>query len=114
MLPLVQETSEPSADNAALASTGPMSSRRSFLQTAGWAAAGVPLLYFGNGFVRTVYDFQVERIALPIHQLPRAFEGVTIAQLSDIHAGSFVARQPVQELCRLTMSLKARYDCCDR
>lgn len=84
--------------------------RRIFLEksikTAGYALASAPVLALGADAVYTLYDFQVHRINIPIADLPRQFEGLTIAQLSDLHAGSFFSEQPMQEARRITESLK--------
>lgn len=82
-------------------------SRREFLQTTGWALAGAPFVLMGYGMAKSLYDFQVYRHDIAIRHLPRQFEGVTIAQISDIHAGSFLTDAPVQEIVRITNELRA-------
>jgi predicted MPP superfamily phosphohydrolase len=85
-------------------------SRRAFLEksvkAAGYALASAPVLALGADAVYTLYDFQVHRVDVPVRGLPRQFEGLTIAQLSDFHAGSFFSEQPMQEARRITESLK--------
>ena len=71
--------------------------RREFLQKMGWTAATVPFVVVGYGVFRSLYDFEVHRVTVPIADLPRAFDGLTIAQLSDLHAGSFFSERPMQE-----------------
>lgn len=71
--------------------------RRDFLQQMGWTAASVPFVVVGYGVFRTLYDFQIHRVTVPIHNLPSALEGLTIAQLSDLHAGSFFSERPMLE-----------------
>ncbi len=90
-----------------LKSTTPSSSRRDFLQTAGWALAGTPFVIMSYGMAKSLYDFQVYRIDIPMKNLPRQFDGMTIAQISDIHAGSFLADAPVQEIVRITNELQS-------
>jgi hypothetical protein len=85
-------------------------SRRAFLeksvQYAGYGLASAPVLALGADAVYTLYDFQVHRVKIPVRNLPRQFEGLTIAQISDLHAGSFFSEQPMQEARRITESLK--------
>jgi predicted MPP superfamily phosphohydrolase len=80
--------------------------RRKFLQTTGWALAGVPFIMVGKGLVHTVYNFQVYRQDIYLPGLSRAFDGMTIAQISDIHTGSFSSTAPIQEIFRITQGLK--------
>ena len=81
-------------------------SRRQFLETIGWSAATVPYVLVGYSVFRTLYDFEIHRIDVPIAGLPRAFEGLTIAQLSDLHAGSFFSDRPMDEAAELVQSLR--------
>jgi uncharacterized protein len=85
-------------------------SRRAFLEKSvkagGYVLASTPVLALGADAVYTLYDFQVHRVDVPVRGLPRQFEGLTIAQLSDFHAGSFFSEQPMQEARRITESLK--------
>lgn len=81
--------------------------RRKFLQNVGWTLASAPYLALGNGLMRTTYNFQTYRVNVPIRNLPRQFEGLTIAQISDIHAGSFIGNSPLQEIFRVTQETKA-------
>lgn len=81
-------------------------SRAEFLQKLGWSAAAVPFLAVGHGMLRTLYDFALHSITLPIPNLPRAFDGLRIGQLSDLHAGSFFDKRPAFEAVELLLSLK--------
>jgi hypothetical protein len=72
-------------------------SRRHFLREIGWSAASVPFVVVGYSVFRTLYDFEVHRVDVPIVGLPRPLEGLTIGQLSDLHAGSFFSERPMQE-----------------
>ncbi len=81
-------------------------SRAAFLQKLGWAAAALPFVAVGHGVLRTLYDFVVYRVALPIPNLPSALDGLTIGQLSDLHAGSFFSPQPALEAVELLLAQK--------
>ena len=60
----------------------------------------------GRGMWSTLYDFQVMNVDLVMDRLPRSFDGMRIAQISDIHAGSFPDHTPFQEVRYILDSLK--------
>lgn len=64
-------------------------SRSSFLVKAGIVAAAVPLTSLSWGIATGAYDYQVRRKTLILPNLPAAFDGITMGQISDIHSGSF-------------------------
>jgi len=47
------------------------------------------------GIIKGKYDFTIHRITLPFKDLPEAFDGFTITQVSDIHVGSFTNHHAV-------------------
>src|SRR5690606_40158450 len=60
-------------------------SRSEFLSKAGLLVGSVPLATLGYGIVsNSVYDYRVHRVKLKFPDLPAAFHGLRIAQLSDI------------------------------
>ncbi len=81
-------------------------SRGEFLRRMGWSAAAVPFVVTGYSVFRSLYDFSVYRVDVPIVGLPRAFDGMTIAQMSDIHAGSFFSDRPMWEAVSMVNELK--------
>jgi len=84
----------------------PSATRREFLGTAAWSVSAVPYLMVGRGMWSTLYDFQVINIDLIVDRLPRSFDGIRIAQLSDIHAGSFPDHTPFQEVRYILDTIK--------
>jgi predicted MPP superfamily phosphohydrolase len=67
----------------------------------------------GAGALGAAYGFniepnqlQVERIAIPLARLPGAFDGITIAQLSDLHLGPYVTEAHVAQAVQMTNALK--------
>ncbi|WP_243663598.1 hypothetical protein [Rhodothermus marinus] len=85
-------------------------SRAEFLQKLGWSAAALPFLAVGHGVLRTLYDFTVHRVTLPVPDLPRALDGLTIGQISDLHAGSFFRRAAGPRGRRAAAGAQARPD----
>lgn len=80
--------------------------RRDFLQQLGWSAASVPAVIVGYGVFRRLYDYEVYEIDVPIPGLPRQFDGLTIAQLSDLHAGSFFSTRPMHDAVDVVNDLR--------
>jgi uncharacterized protein len=63
--------------------------RRAFMTQLGLGAAAIPFFGIIYGILKGKYDYTVHRHTLFFKDLPEAFDGLTITQLSDIHAGSF-------------------------
>jgi predicted MPP superfamily phosphohydrolase len=64
-------------------------SRSQFLSRVGLLVAAVPMALIGDGIIRGRYNYRVHHITLRSRHLPPAFNGFRIAQLSDVHSGSF-------------------------
>lgn len=69
--------------------------RSEFLIKAGTLVAALPLSSLTYGVVSSAYDYRVKRKTLFFPNLPKAFDGITIAQISDIHSGSFYDKKAV-------------------
>jgi predicted MPP superfamily phosphohydrolase len=82
-------------------------SRREFLGLA--AALTPPLLTFSlAGFALSQLNrFRVRRFVLPIPNLPVDLDGLTIAQVSDMHVGRFTSGQVLEEMVRAVNELRA-------
>jgi predicted MPP superfamily phosphohydrolase len=52
------------------------------------------------------YNYKVKRVSLKYPNLPESFKGLKIAQLSDIHSGSFTDKAAVQRGVEKVLSLK--------
>ncbi len=71
--------------------------RSEFLSKAGILMAGLPFVGLNFGILsNNVYDYKIKRKKIFIDNLPLAFDGITIGQISDIHAGSFDNKIAVQ------------------
>ena len=68
---------------------GYMPTRRMFITQLGLGLAAIPFAGIIYGILKGKYDYKVHRHTLFFKDLPDAFDGLTITQLSDIHAGSF-------------------------
>lgn len=63
--------------------------RRTFISRAALVTAGIPFATMLYGMVRTAFNFRVRRLNVELGDLPSAFDGLRIAQISDLHSGSF-------------------------
>ncbi|HLW50849.1 MAG TPA: hypothetical protein VKZ78_07735, partial [Sphingobacteriaceae bacterium] len=70
-------------------------SRSEFLTRAGILVAAAPLIPISWGVLSGAYDYRVRRQKLYLPNLPKAFDGMRIGQLSDIHSGSFYNKKAV-------------------
>ena len=76
-------------------------SRLKFLQLTGLGVFAVLFTTLGYGIVKGAYNYQVIKKKLKIKGLPKAFEGLKIVQISDIHTGSFMSTNPLEEAVAL-------------
>lgn len=81
--------------------------RRKFISQVALTLASIPFVSFLYGITRGKYDYRVHRQTLYFPDLPPAFDGFTITQLSDIHSGSFDDPQAVQRGVELAMAQKS-------
>jgi len=71
-------------------------SRSQFLTRAGIVVAAAPFATLSWGIAFGGYEYRVRRQKLYLPNLPKAFHGMTIGQISDIHSGSFYNKTAVQ------------------
>ncbi len=75
---------------ATTASSGTfLPSRRKFLSLTALSIASIPFAGLLYGMYKGKYNYKVLKYALYFEDLPEAFDGYRIAQISDIHSGSF-------------------------
>ncbi|MCB0429931.1 MAG: metallophosphoesterase [Flavobacteriales bacterium] len=63
--------------------------RATFLTKAGLGVAAIPFIGISYGILKGRYDFRVLKETLELPNLPNAFDGFRIVQISDLHIGSF-------------------------
>jgi predicted MPP superfamily phosphohydrolase len=71
-------------------------SRSAFLVKTGLVVAAVPLSSLTWGIISGAYDYQIKRVDLILPNLPKAFDGIRMGQISDIHSGSFYNKTAVK------------------
>lgn len=72
-------------------------SRRTFFQYAAILAGSAPFLAATYGFAAGRLRYTIERVDVPVANLPPELDGLRIAQLSDIHIGNYM---PPAEIAR--------------
>ncbi len=82
-----------------------------------------PILYLGNigalfifiallqGMIFGEFNFKVRKVNLEFEQLPPAFNGLKIVQLSDIHLGTWYGKEPLERAVRIINDLKPDIIC---
>lgn len=81
--------------------------RSEFLSKAALVAAAVPAGTLLYGVVINAYNYQFRKTTIKFPNLPDAFNGFKIIQLSDIHSGSFNKTEPIVEVIKKINSLNA-------
>lgn len=76
-------------------------SRRKFASKIALGMAAVPLGTMVWGIAKTAYDFKIHRPKIRFRNLPDAFDGLKIVQISDIHTGSLQGNYQLQKAVNL-------------
>ncbi len=71
-------------------------SRSEFLMKTAVVAGSIPAVAMTWGILSGAHDYRIRKVKLALKNLPKAFEGLTIAQVSDIHSGSFFNKVAVK------------------
>lgn len=71
-------------------------SRSKFISQAALAIGGLHVGALTWGVTTGAHDYNINRVILPLKNLPNSFDGMTLAQISDIHSGSFYNKVAVQ------------------
>ncbi len=89
------------------AETGePTIPRSEFLATTAVVAGAGLMGTFAFGILSGAHDYRIRRVKVPLKNLPKAFDGIRIAQLSDIHSGSFFNKTAVKGGVEMLMNEK--------
>ncbi len=83
-----------------------IASRRKFISHIATVSSLVPIAVLTYGMVRNAYNYKYIKQQLNFNKLPKAFKGYRIVQLSDIHAGSFNRKKPIEKAVKKINKLK--------
>jgi len=81
--------------------------RRRFISELAILAASFPFAGLVYGMIKGKYDYRLHRETIYFDDLPEAFDGFTITQISDIHSGSFDNMDAVQRGIDLAKAQKS-------
>jgi predicted MPP superfamily phosphohydrolase len=70
--------------------------RSEFLAKTALVAASIPFGTMAYGIISGAHDYRVKRVIVKLPNLPKAFDGLRIGQVSDIHSGSFFNKTAVK------------------
>lgn len=71
-------------------------SRSDFLAKTALIATATPAAIMGFGIISGAYDYRIRKKVITLPNLPKAFDGIRLGQLSDIHSGSFFDKLAVR------------------
>ncbi len=86
------EVAKPAGLSAAAAGTAALT-RRAFLQKATLGFGAVTLIVSARGLWQARGTPRLERVTLHLPDLPEAFDGMRLVQLSDFHSGPYMSRE---------------------
>ncbi|KAB1160319.1 metallophosphoesterase [Tenacibaculum aiptasiae] len=76
--------------------TKELTGRRSFIAKLALGIAAIPFASLLYGIFKGKYNYKVLKYQLKFSDLPDAFDGFTITQITDIHSGSFTNKEEIQ------------------
>jgi uncharacterized protein len=86
--------------------TTPSISRSDFLMKAGLVVSAIPFTGMIYGILVGAHDYTVRKKRIVLKNLPAAWNGLKIVQLSDIHSGSFYNKTAVKRGVEMVMAQK--------
>jgi uncharacterized protein len=81
-------------------------SRRDLFRYVAYMAGTLPFLAATYGFATGRLNYMVEKVDVPIANLPKGLDGFRIAQLSDLHIGEFMPREEIRRAVGMANALK--------
>ncbi|WP_248724932.1 metallophosphoesterase [Seonamhaeicola sp. ML3] len=72
-----------------------LSGRRKFISQLALGVAAIPFASILYGVIKGKYNFKVLKYTLHFEDLPEAFDGYKLTQISDVHSGSFDDKEKV-------------------
>lgn len=76
--------------------TQSIAGRRKFVSQLALGIAAIPFAGFLYGIIKGRFNYKVLKYQLTFKDLPNAFDGFTITQISDIHSGSFRNKEKIE------------------
>lgn len=95
-----------SSPNETIENTNNHISRLKFFSYLALTFSVIPAVSFIYGMVRGAYKYRVHKVKVSAPNLPDAFVGFKIVQLSDIHCGSFMSSDPLVKAFNIVLEQK--------
>ncbi|WP_181308690.1 metallophosphoesterase [Rufibacter sp. XAAS-G3-1] len=76
-------------------------SRHKFMSQLALVMGALPFASLIWGMVKGAYDYQVKKVTIRLPNLPPAFDGFKMVQITDMHAGSFHSGEPLEKAVAL-------------
>lgn len=81
--------------------------RSEFLAKLMLGLGSIPFIALLWGMVKGATDYQVRRVVLKFPNLPAAFDGFKLVQITDLHTGSFTSSEPLERAVGIINKLEA-------
>lgn len=78
------------------AENNPLMSRSEFLAKTSLLVSAFPVVGISFGILSGAHDYRIRKVRVVLPNLPKAFDGLRLAQISDIHSGSFFNKTAVR------------------
>ncbi|MFN9911271.1 MAG: metallophosphoesterase, partial [Pirellulaceae bacterium] len=79
--------------------------RLTFINRLALGIAAIPLGSLLYGMINGAYKYTIRKVKLPLQNLPDAFQGLRIVQVSDIHCGSFADDKALRKAFAMVQEL---------
>jgi len=96
-----------SSSSETQADTVSVASRRKFISQVALGVASLPFASLIYGVLAGRFNYKIHRLTLSFPDLPEAFDGFRITQISDVHSGSFDQRDGVLKGLEMIRDLKS-------
>ncbi len=73
-----------------------LASRSDFMKKSALVAGAVSMVTLSSGVISGAHDYRVRKKTIRFQNLPKAFDGLRVIQISDIHTGSFFNKTAVR------------------
>lgn len=82
------------------------SRRQALARITGGVVTTAVVAHVGYGVTRALGDAEVVDVEITLAKLPKALDGFTIVQLTDVHVGGTIGKEFIDEMCARAMALK--------
>jgi uncharacterized protein len=80
--------------------------RRKFAAQISLMVGAIPFTTMLYGLFRTAYNFKIHKVKIALPNVPKAFDGFKIVQISDIHTGSLQQQWQLEKAVQLILDQK--------